>query len=121
MKKFFLVLLILVLPLQAALAAVETYNGHGAEHESAIEAVLHTHDGHDHHATHQTHQDKQQDNKQQDQTCDGDHHHCHAHSVSVLPNLLTFATLPNALDQAPEEFNGFLSFSSNRIERPKWV
>jgi len=60
----------LVLPLQAALAAVETYNGHGAEHESAIEAVLHTHDGHDHHAAHDSHQYQQQDNKQQDQTCD---------------------------------------------------
>ena len=117
MKNFFLVLLMLVLPLQAALAAVETYNGHGAEHDSAIKAVLHTHDGHDHHAAHAPHQN----NKQLDQTCDGDHHHCHAHSVSVLPGLLTFATLPNALDQAPEEFNGFQSFSSNRIERPKWV
>lgn len=116
MKKFFLVLLMLVLPLQAALAAVETYSGHGAEHESAIEAVLHTLDGHDHHAAHHS-----QDNKQQDQTCDGDHHHCHAHSVGVLPNLLTFVTLPHALNQASEQFNGFQSFSSNRIERPKWV
>jgi hypothetical protein len=106
MKKFFLVLLMLVLPLQAALAAVETYNGHGVEHESAIEAVLHTHDGHDHHAAYH----EPDNNKQQD-----------AHSVSVLPSLLTFTTLPNALDQAPEEFNGFQSFSSNRIERPKWV
>ena len=121
MKKFFLVLLMLVLPLQAALAAVETYHGHGADDESAIEAVLHTHKGNDHHAAHDPHQNQQHDNKQQDQTCDGDHHHCHAHSVSVLPNLLTFATLPNALDQAPAGFNGFQSFSSNRIERPKWV
>lgn len=121
MKKFFVVLLILVLPLQAALAAVEAFTGHGAEHESAIETVLHTHDGHDHHATHHSHQDKQQDNKQQDQTCDGDQHHCHAHTVSVLPHLLTFAMLPHVLDQAPERFNGFQSFSSNRIERPKWV
>jgi hypothetical protein len=117
MKRFFLALLMLVLPLQAVLAAVETYHGHGAEHESAIEAVFHTHDGYDHHAAHH----EPDNNKQQDQTCDGDHHHCHAHSVSVLPSLLTFATLPNALDQEPEEFNGFQSFSSNRIERPKWV
>lgn len=116
MKKFFLALLMLVLPLQAVLAAVETYSGHGAEHESEIEAVLHIQDGYDHYAAHHP-----QDNKNLDSTCDGDHHHCHAHSVSVLPSLLTFATLPNALDQANDEFNGFQSFSSNRIERPKWV
>ena len=111
----------LVLPLQAVLAAVETYHGHGAAHESAIEAVLHTHNGHDHHAAHHAHQNQQHDNNQQDQTCEGDHHHCHAHSVSVLLNLLAFATLPHALDQVPEQFNGFQSFSSNRIERPKWA
>ncbi len=103
------------LPLQAVLAAVETYEGNGAEHESVIETVLHSQGWHEHHAENHPAENKQ------DHACDGDHHHCHAHNVSVLPHLLTFAMLPHVLDQAYERSNGFQSFSSNRIERPKWV
>ena len=109
MKKILLILLMLIVPLQAALAAVG--NGHG--HEQANQATHHEHAVTDHeHSTETptTH-------------CEGGyhHHHCQAPHLGVLPEtrlgmLPTSGLLPN-----PERHTHFQSFLSNRIERPKWA
>lgn len=101
----------MVLPLQAALAAVETYHGHGPEHESVIETVLHTHVDHDHH---------EHDNTPQGKACDGDHHHCHAHSVSVLPSSLSNFQPDLRYDEYSPEPMLLTSHLNTRIERPNW-
>jgi hypothetical protein len=110
MKKLALIFLLLILPLQATLAAVEAYSTHGVEHESALEVVIHLQSDHDHLFN----------PAQSDDVCDGDHHHCHAHSVSLLSNVMVFETPPSAKDHALERRNIFQSFFSHQIERPKW-
>ncbi|MDH4394791.1 MAG: hypothetical protein QE278_03840 [Limnobacter sp.] len=103
-----------VFPLQAVLAAVEAYHGHGKghglDHESTIELVLHSHAEHDHNTHHDT-----------GSACEGDHHHCHAHSVTVLSSLTNFVVPMGSLAQMPARSKGYQSFLSNRIERPKWA
>ncbi|MEH6999114.1 MAG: hypothetical protein V7542_12005 [Limnobacter sp.] len=119
MTKIYVLLLIMMLPLQSLWAAVELYHVHDSGHASSLQAVGHSHGNHDHSSTSADTQSRQ-DNAGKS-TCDADHHHCHAHSASVLPSLLTIEMLPHALDQESDQFTGFQSFSSNRIERPKWA
>lgn len=121
MKNFWLILLMFVFPLQAALAAVEAYHGHGSEIELGIESVLHTHVDHDHESSLKQESSDKTSNKTSNSPCEGDHHHCHAHSVTVLPSFSNFEFPTSALAQRIEQHKGFQSHLSNRIERPKWA
>lgn len=111
MKKLFLMMVMCALPLQAVLAAVETYVGHEVQYELLADSLLHVHSDTDH----------QHDQASSDNTCDGDHHHCHAHTISVLPGALVFHFPAQAIDRLNERSTGFQSFYSDQIERPKWV
>jgi surfactin synthase thioesterase subunit len=121
MKNFWLILLIFVFPLQAALAAVEAYHGHVSEIEVGIETVLHSHADHDHEHGHESSLKQESSDKTSNSPCEGDHHHCHAHSVTVLPSFSNFDFPISALAQRIEQHKGFQSHLSNRIERPKWA
>lgn len=111
MKKLFLMMVMCALPLQAVLAAVETYVGHEVQYELLADSLLHVHSDTDH----------QHDQASSDNTCDGDHHHCHAHTISVLPGALIFHLPSQTTEPLGEWSAGFQSLLIDRIERPKWV
>lgn len=119
MKNLWLILLVFVFSLQAALAAVQPYDGHILECEVAIETVLHAHAD----SAHEQHPDSSMPSDQGDDmsSCSSDHHHCHAHSVTVMPSFSNFEFPLSALTQSFECHQGNQSCFSNRIERPKWV
>ena len=118
MRNFWLVLLMVFFPLQAALAAVETYHSHGSEAKVNIESVLHTHaDHHDHdHGVNPDHYDTNTHSP-----CEGDHHHCHGHGMTVLCSFTGFEFSPATLTQVTQGDPSYQSHLSSRIERPKWV
>lgn len=103
-------------PLQAALAAVETYHSHGSEAKVNIESVLHTHADHGDHGTSADTSDTSTNSP-----CEGDHHHCHGHGVTVLSSFTDIEFPPSSLTQATQRDMGYQSHLSSRIERPKWV
>ena len=118
MKHVWLFLLMIAFPLQAALAAVETYSGHGSEAKVNIESVLHTHADHDAHE-HGPNPDPADANGHA--PCEGDHHHCHGHGVTVLGTFTGFEFFSASLTLASQSDPGYQSLLSNRIERPNWV
>lgn len=131
MKKFWLILLMVFFPLQAALAAVEAYMGHGSKEQILIDSVLHAHTDSDLHqshkhiaADHDGKEDSKGDSKGDGKTipqCEGDHHHGHAHGLTLLPTStdIHFPKMP--LINITEHSNGFNSHHSSLIERPKWA
>lgn len=117
MKKVWFVLLMFVIPLQAALAAAETYGSHGSNGAFTLEAVAHTHADHDH----EQHTATDLADPNAGMPCEGDHHHCHGHTVSVLPSFNSLQFPPKAFAQDFEPSSGYQSILSNRIDRPKWA
>lgn len=117
MTNFWLILLTFVFPLQAALAAVEAYHVHGSEIEAGIESVLHTHADHEHESWIK----QESSDKINKSPCEGDHHHCHAHNLTVLVSFSSFEFPLGAWAQLYEQHKGYQSYLSSRIERPKWA
>lgn len=114
MRIFILAFLMLILPAQASLAAME--NAHG--HTFTIEPHHHTaalNEQADHHDAQHT------EHAQSLSHCDQGHHHCHASNLGVLPNVTTLQVNLGACHQASDTKTQFQSFLDHRIERPKWA
>lgn len=103
MKKIWFILLIMLLPLQTALAAVEAYHGHDTHHQQS---------------DHTAHADA---DLKSGSICEGDHHHCHGHTTTVLPDCASLHFNSSNFQLQTEWQGHFQTHLSNRIERPKWA
>jgi hypothetical protein len=116
MKKICLFMMMLIFPLQAALASLEAYHGQQSDHDSTAEYILHQHDElTKSKVSHTKHCEKTQSN------CENDHHFCPSVSVFTPPLLVEqlFPELSTLKHSTwTEQYESRLV---NRIERPKWV
>lgn len=113
MRIFILALLMMILPTQATMAAVENAHGHTSAQEQHHAATLgEIADHHDDQHTEQT---------QSPSHCEQGHHHCHTSNLGVLPNVATLQVNVGACHQASDTKTQFQSFLDSRIERPKWA
>ena len=102
MKKWFLLLMMMVLPLQSLLAEGQFFHALEETHE-------HTH-VHDHAPA--------SDDKSADS--DPHHHHCPGHCTVVLPSLPANAHPDLTFGGFSPEPTLAISFFNSRIERPNW-
>jgi hypothetical protein len=117
MKLFVLVLLMMILPAQATLAAVENTHGHtfALEHHEKTVALTAENEHHDPCV------DQHKEHSNSPSHCEQGHHHCHAGNLGVLPNVTSFHVDASVWRQAADTQTQFQSFLDTRIERPKWA
>lgn len=117
MKKFYVLVLMLVLPLQSLWAAEQVY--HVLEqggHATTSMSVLHDH-GHEHSHDHGV--DDHQSNS--DSSSESDHHHhCTGHGAVVLPSQLSNVQPDLRYDEYYPEPIPATSYLNTLIERPNW-
>lgn len=117
MKFFVLVLLMMILPAQATLAAVENAHGHtfALEHHNNTTTPS---EGDEHHTSCA---DKHAEQSKTTSHCEQGHHHCHAANLGVLPDVATLHVDVNAWRLPSDRRTSFQSFLDSRIERPNWA
>lgn len=116
MKNVFLLLLMLVLPLQGLWAAGQAYHMLEEGHEAQTVIALHEHGhGHDH-----IHELAHEHSSSEASSESDHHHHCTGHGAVVLPSLLSNLHPDLRYDEYPPEPLLLTSHLNTRIERPNW-
>lgn len=125
MKNIFLLLLMVLLPLQSLWAAGQAYHMLEEGHANGPVTVLHNHayqHQHDHEHEHGHNGEALNDHhSNSDSSSESDHHHhCTGHGAVVLPSLLTDLQPDLRYDEFSPEPILATSYLNTRIERPNW-
>lgn len=115
MRKFYILMLMLVLPLQSLWAAGQVYHALEDGHGTSVVALAHTHN-HDHDHSH----DHYHSNSDSSSSESDHHHHCTGHGAMVLPGLLSNPQPDLRYDEYSPEPILATSHLNSRIERPNW-
>jgi hypothetical protein len=122
MRRLIAIFLLVLLPLQAVLAAVEPYCLHESDQRQSNAS---SHLGHHEHERHadasgvQVDADLTGDGKSS-ATLDHDHHCCCA-CASMLPALVQLPGPLPQVDGVASPLASYASFDATRIERPNWA
>lgn len=125
MKRFYVFLLLFLIPLQGAIAAVGVYHNHDSqESKSAFSMELafvhegHSH-GHDAYHSHESHPEQSTSGDDTDEHA-GHHHHCHASSCTFIDghNTIQFANFSDIPPQAVARLKP--ANLADPIYRPNW-
>ena len=111
MKKWFLLLMMMVLPLQSLLAEGQFFHALEETHEHTHVHAQTSHT-HDHHHAHAGDDDSAES--------DNHHHHCPGHCTVVLSSFPANVHPDLKYDAFSSEPTLAISFFNSRIERPNW-